>query len=180
MRPWRIFAFLLTVFLGTLCYGVERITVTENFHTLWDNGKGSLVLTNNNKTGTTAFTTYTCSGSTKAKFFIDSNKTSNNLCAFLEESGAQVMTSEIESLDSLVIKYYPATDLEFYVDISPTGETGTWTQQTVQQLPNGQCAVKLSTQGNCFVRIVRKSANVYIREIEYHMVRCACFPYTAE
>ena len=180
MRPRRIFAFLLTVFLGTLCYGVERITVTENFHTLWNNGNGSLELKNNYKTGTTNFTTYTFSEGKYDKFNLYAISGGYCLCAFLEGSGAQVMTKEIESLDSLVIKYYPATDLEFYVDISPTGETGTWTQQTVQQLPNGQCAVKLSTQGNCFVRIVRKSANVYIREIEYHMVRCACFPYTAE
>lgn len=179
MKSPRVLVILWTVFLGTVCYGVERIKVTENFHTLWNEGMGSLVLTDS-KNATTDFTTYTCSGSTKAKFFRDSSKTSNNLCAFLEESGAQVMTSEIESLDSLVIKYYPATDLEFYVDISPTGVDGTWTRQTVQQLPNAKCAVKLSTQGNFFVRIVRRNTNVYIREIEYHMVRCACFPYTAE
>lgn len=165
---------LFFVLLSAVCVYAENRTVVENFNTLHNNG--GLDVTGN--VGTTAFATYTCSGGNAR--FVSNYDTGFTFCIFLEKSGAKVVTSEIEGLDSLAISYYPEDDyVDFYVYTSPTGEDGSWTFQTVQYISKGKSAVKLSEQGNCYVKIVRRT-NIYIREIEYYMERCACFPYVAE
>lgn len=171
---------LLSILMGVVCVCAENIRVVENFHTLYNNGAGSLELSDKNKTGTTEFTTYTCSGG-NAQFFLYGTVPNRYLCIYIEGSGAQVVTSEIAGLDSLVISYFPSQDYhkDFYVSTSPTGEAP-WTLQTVQRISKGRSAVKLPTQGNYYVKIWRKGTDLYLREIEYYMVRCACFPYVAE
>ena len=151
-------------------------SVKHNFQKLYTDK--DITVTASNTIGTTSFCTYTCTNG--AEFSADNTKTSGAICIFLDETNAQVETTLISGLDSLVIQYYPATEYKEMV-VSIKEEGGEWTSATVVQKTKGTSVVKLPTAGDYYLRIKRKNAHFYIRELEYHYIDLSgcpnCFLY---
>lgn len=144
------------------------------------NKNGTLTLRDSQKTGVTDFCIYTCSNN--AQFSADYELTAANLAIFLEETNAQVETTVISGLDSLVIHYYPTNAAkEMYVYIKEEG--GEWQSATVVGKSKGVSTVKLPNAGDYQVRIRRKNVSnkVYVWKIEYFYVDLSdcpnCFLY---
>lgn len=117
--------------------------------------------------GTTDFVTYTCSGG--AKFFLDKTKTDNDIAIFFETSNdQQVVTSQIQNLDSIVVRYVSkSTEKRISVAYSTNGVDG-WVELTTQQI-DGVIAkgVKMPQVGDYYLRFMRFRDDVYIKQIDY-------------
>ena len=137
------------------------ITVEQNFDDMYRIYK-TLVTTNSDKIGTTDFVTYTCSGD--AKFSMDGTKTDWNVAIFLDKSGAQVTTTQIQNLDSLWICYAPVANKAITVKIST--DSVSWEEVEAVHKINGAKHVKMPRVGDYYVRIIR-SDDVYIKQIDY-------------
>lgn len=131
-----------------------------------------IAYSNSNKTGTTDLVTYTCSGGS-AKFYADASKSRSQIAIFLEDAGAQVVTSPvIDALDSIHITYLPAAAMSVKVAISTDGSS--WTDVDVINTASGVKNVKLPSSGPYQVRIKRDNANFYVTQIKYITKPCHC------
>lgn len=146
---------------------VESKKVPQNFNDMFYAVPQTLEVKNSNETGTTDFVTYTCSGG--ADFNLDTYKTNGEIAIFLETSDAQVVTTQIQNLDSISITFTPTwsdKDHEmFYVAISDDGIS--WKNLSTKYFNNTTRTVKFPQAGSYYVRIKRKSTNVYLRKIDY-------------
>lgn len=157
-------AILLTTL--TLSVGIAYaggVVTSQNFQTMV--GAGTLTFSNSNKTGTTDFVTYTCSGG-KAKFAICTDVSPNVLGIYMQNSGAIVTTTTIENLDSLSISYLPSEEKKMKVYTS-VDDGSSWTEQTVVDVTNGMKYVKLPSPGNYMLKITRENSDYYIDQINY-------------
>ncbi|MBQ3717687.1 MAG: hypothetical protein II901_04805 [Paludibacteraceae bacterium] len=161
----RVAILLTTIALSVGIAYAEGVVTSQNFHEMYNNG--SLVVTNSNKTGTTDFVTYTCSGGT-AKFYSDLSLTLGEICIFMTGSGAKVTTTTINDLDSICIQYQPNAE---YVDIKVStsdDEGSTWVVRTVVQKDAGISTVKMPSVGNYMIKIEKPSSTpYYIQQINY-------------
>jgi len=164
-------AFVLSA--GMLC----AETVVQNIHNLYNNNNGPLKVTNSDKTGTTDFVTYTCSGGTAR--FSSSSASNYKVSIFLTGSGAKVETTPpIKGLDSLTIYYLP--DANKTINVNTKEGDGEWTSQTVVPLMNGVKAIKMPHVGDYALQILR-GADVYITQIDYTVKSsCNCLRVTIE
>lgn len=144
---------------SALC-GAESRKVVQNFQTLTTGG--GISYSPSNTVGTTDFVTYTCSGG--AKFNSDS-PSAYQIAIFLDASGRKVETSRIENLDSLRIVYAPEATRDMTISISQDGSA--WTEVPTRKWASGLTTAKMPRAGDYYVRIARKSAHIYIKEIEY-------------
>ena len=156
-------------------------SVLQNIHSMFTAVPKQLVITNDNHTGTTDFVTYTCNSG--ADFFYDGSKSGGKYAIFLEASGEQVVTSQINNLDSLRISHCPTgSHAEFKIEISK--DSISWTEVSPSRAINGHKEVKMPYPDNYYVRLTRKgSYNVYITEIAYTYIDlsgCNCFLYRPE
>ena len=164
-------AFVLSA--GMLC----AETVVQNIHNLYNNGNGPLVVTNSNKTGTTDFVTYICSGGTVQ--FSSSSASNYKVSIFLTGSGAKVETTPITGLDSLTIYYLPSENKT--INVKTKEGNGEWTSQTVVPLMNGVKAIKMPHVGDYALQILRGADVVYITQIDYTVKSsCNCLRVTIE
>ena len=166
----------MSLVLSSAICRAETRTITHNFQSMYDSGTLT-VNTPTNTIGTTAETTYTCSGGAE---FWKTDASGNELAIFLNASGRQVVTTAIQNLDSLRIYYAPISKQNITVSIREEG--GVWTDVTVVKKENGMSTVKMPSVGNYQIRIQR-SDNVYIKEIRYilyfDLSGCPnCFIYT--
>lgn len=175
MKTIQYIVFVLAVILSTNLSHAESII--QNFNTLYDSGNGPLTLSADSKTGTTPEVTYTCSGGA-AKFWADGTKTSGRVCIFMENSGAQVVTTAVNDLDSLVISYYPSSVVDFYIYTSPDGNEP-WTLQTQSRI-SGSSSVKMAVPGSYYIKVARQSTNFYIWKMEYWTKPCNCLRVVSE
>ena len=164
---------LLTLVLNPVFGRAENQNFDEKFR------NGTLTVNTTTKTGTTDLVTYTYSGGT-AKFYAEPRTTGGAIALYMTGSGATVTTSQIADLDSLSITYLPAEDININVYTSPTGETGTWTAQTVRQPAKGTKTVKLPATGDYCLKITRPSTDFYILEIDYSIKPCHCLRVVSE
>ena len=148
--------------LSSAFCGAESRKVVQNFHDMFYGNPQTLKVSDSNRTGETDFVTYTCSGG--ADFYADSNS-GNKLAIFLNAYGEKVETTQIENLDSLRIYYAPTSKIEMTISISRDGSA--WTEVPAKQVLAGITSVKMPRAGDYYVRIARKSAHIYIKEIEY-------------
>lgn len=173
---------ILCLFTLSSAFGRAE-SVGHEFDAMWRKNPQELVISNSNHTGTTDFCTYTCGND--ALFSAQYELTASNLAVFLEETNAQVETTVISGLDSLVIHYYPTNAAkEMYVYIKEEG--GEWQSATVEGKSKGVSTVKLPNAGDYQVRIRRKNASnkVYVWKLEYFYVDLSgcpnCFLYRPE
>ena len=141
--------------------------VTHNFHTLATTS-GMTLNPPSNTIGVTDFVTYTCSSG--AKFWYGA-ETGNEVAVFLVSDTAQVVTTLIQNLDSMVIYYSTSTDKKrLSVAISPNG-LDSWVDLELKTIKGSEAkSVKLPSAGDYCVRIKRNSDNMYIKQIDYYCV----------
>ena len=145
-------------------------TIVHNFQ---DMSAASQISFTGNTVGTTDLVTYTCSGGA-ALFSAHATKTGGKMAIFIENSGAQVVTTPaISDLDSLRISYRPLEDRTILVAISDDGGSS-WTNVSVDAPINGVRQVKLPAKGDYCVRIKRDKKDFYIMEIKYITAPCHC------
>ena len=156
-------------------------TYVHNFDEMYRSNPKIIEITNSNQTGTVEDDdiTYTCSDG--AQFFISGSK----LAIFLVASGAQVVVSQIQNLDSMVIYY--STDSKQHrlsVEISENGVDG-WKSLEQSQVPGTIAkSVKLPSAGDYYVCLKKNVDNMYIMEIDYYCLDLSacpnCFIYRPE
>lgn len=155
-------------------------TYSHDFHEMYNTSK-TLKLNDTYTIGTVEDDdiTYTCSDG--AQFFISGSK----LAIFLVASGAQVVVSQIQNLDSMVIYY--STDSKQHrlsVEISENGVDG-WKSLEQSQVPGTIAkSVKLPSAGDYYVCLKKNVDNMYIMEIDYYCLDLSacpnCFIYRPE
>lgn len=171
---------LLTLF--SLSVGIAYAggnTIHQNFNAMYNNGK--MTVDASAKVATTDSVTYTYSGGTYSRFYTDA-LTSGKICLQLYGSGAQVVTTAIEALDSLTIfYYYPGDDDHQRMKVYTSDNEGsTWTIRTAVQESNGVKTFKLPSAGNYMLKIERQD-NIWLEEIDYTLAPpCNCLRVVSE
>lgn len=159
----RVILLLATIALSVGIAYAGGVVVRQNFQSM--TSAGDLTFSNSNKTGTTDFVTYNCSGG-KAKFAYYTGVTPNVLGIYLQNSGAIVTTDVINDLDSLRISYLPSEEKTIKVYIS-TDNGSSWVEQTVHDELDGLKSVQFPSVGNYMLKIARDNSDFYIDQITY-------------
>ena len=169
MKTYVRYTILCFFTLSPLISRAETGTITHYFGGMFNASPKTIEVTNTNHTATSTEDgiVYTCSSG--AEFFMGP-KSAGELALYLESSDAQVVISQIQNLDSISITFTPTWERRdeemFYVAISENGVSG-WTNLSTNYYNNTIRTVKLPRAGDYFVRIKRKSTDVYIRKINY-------------
>lgn len=141
--------------------------VEHNFHEMYNTSK-TLKLNGTYTIGTVEDDiTYTCSS---GAMFSLSDKTASELAIFLVASGAQVVVSQIQNLDSICITFTPTWRDEadvFDLEILEEG-ANEWKKISTNYQTSTLRTLKLPKVSNYDLRITKKSTNVYIKEIDYY------------
>ena len=170
--------------LSPIISGAETRTITHDFGSMFKKSPQTIEVTNTNQTGTSTEDgiVYTCSNGAE---FMLGTKTSE-LAIYLESTDAQVVTSQIQNLDSIRITFTPAwaeAKEMYYVSISENGVSG-WIDLPTKYVNKTTRYAKLPSAGDYHVRIKKKSTNVYILKIEYFYIDLSgcpgCFIYKPE
>ena len=178
MKTYLRYTLLCLFALSSALCGAKVTCVPQNFQSL-STSKKIKFNSPTNTIGTTDFVTYTCSGD--ARFSADETKTDWKVAIFLEQSGAQVTTTQIQNLDSLWISYVPNANKAITVKIST--DSVSWEDVEAVHKINGAKHVKMPRVGDYYVRIIR-SDNVYITQIDFTCLDLSgcpnCFLYKPE
>lgn len=161
-----LLATLCSLLLAATALAGEIVT-TQNFNDL--TLAGDLKFSNSNKTGTTDFVTYTCSGGT-AKFNTYGTGSLIHIC--LTGSEAMVTTSAIEDLKKVAFRYTGSiSGLKF--EYLPEG--GTWTVLAADASSiSGMQVYVLPSTGKYQLRLTR-GADLYIPSVVYTTAEpCNC------
>ena len=170
---------LLTLF--ALSVGIAYAggnTTHQNFDEMYK--AGTLVVNTTTATGTTNFVTYTYSGGTKCRFYADGSITDGKIALQMYDSGAKVVTTQVEALDSLTVHYYaPAARL---IKVSVSVDSVSWSAQAAVQEVPGMKTYKMPSAGNYFLMIERLASNdFYLGGIDYTMTPpCNCLRVVSE
>ena len=140
-------------------------TYSHDFNAMWNDK--TLEVVNHTGTSTADDIVYTCSSG--AQFFLSSD-TDLELAIFLVASGAQVVISKIQNLDSISITFTPSYSKSypdvFTFEILEDGDSEWKTVTTTYQTTTLR-TLKLPKVGDYSLRITKRSTNVYIKEIDY-------------
>ena len=170
-----LFAILCLLVLSPALSRAE--TTIHNFHDM--SGSSQLTFPSGDKFGVTDLVTYTCSGTSDAKFNFLA-VTDYKICIYLPNNGDQVVTTPIANLDSLSIHYIP-TNIARTIKVYTSVNNVDWTPVTVK--PNsGMNTVKLPASGNYYLKIANEASSnaFYIREIHYVTKPCVCLKVVSE
>lgn len=170
----RVILLLATIALSVGIAYAGGVVVRQNFHRMYNSD--SLTVNTSTKTAVSEFVTYTYSGGSNCRFNYDSSLTGGKICLQFYGSGAQVITTKIDALDSLSIRYYykDKTKQDLLVYVSEDGGSS-WASQTVVQEINGLKSIKLPSKGDYMLKIERTgSSDLWLEQIDYHTVPCNC------
>ena len=133
-------------------------TYSHDFNAMWD--AGTLEVVNHTGTSTADDIVYTCSSGAQFNF-IDTE-----LSLFLIASGAQVVISQIQNLDSISITFTPSYSISypdvFIFEILEDGDSE-WKRVTTKYQTTTLRTLKLPKVADYSLRITKKSTGVYIK-----------------
>ena len=143
---------------------------------------GTLVVPKPYKVGTTAFVTYTISGSDDAKFWTYGG---TDIAICLPKNGDFVTTTKITNLKRVQTLYGPA-DKDYLNGAYPTmqilfsKDSVDWSDlASIATHSKASANVTLPSAGDYFVRVKNTGSSkpIYIRVMEYATQHCNCFRY---
>ena len=160
--------------LFPLCANAQRWDEEQVFHRM--SSSDSLTFSPDNRTGTTEFVTYSCSG-TGAEFRLYSSFVS----IFLPKNGSTVSTTKIADLVGLKINHTPVskcTNIKVYVSLDNTRWFLVSEEDTYK---SGMIDIPVIAHDSYYVKITNTANSDFaIRSITYYMEKCNCFRYVPE
>lgn len=137
-------------------------------------GKKTLVVTGENKVGTTDFVTYTCGGGAQ---FVAYGPVPSKICISVPKSGDYVQTSLIPDLKKLEFNYYPdgynySSTIKVYVSTDGSA----WSELSPSTSRNNYIAVDMPEVGDYYVKIqnTNNSNSFYLYLMAYTTEVCYC------
>lgn len=184
MKHFRSYGMILAlIVLSSAVCRAEDSICTQAITTMI--GNGTLVTTNSNKVGKTAFVTYTCRGGTSAKFVsIGGGK----FALLLQDANDSVVTSRITNLKKVELIYTDkAGNSPNYLNTTPptmqikvSEDSLIWTNLTsIATHSGGHATVLLPDPGDYYLSIKNTGSGkpIYIRTFEYTTQHCNCYQY---
>ena len=184
MEHFRSYGLILALLvLSSVICRAEDSICTQAISTMID--KGTMVVTGSNKVGRTDLVTYTCRGSTNAKFWPIGIRT---YALMLPSNGDSVVTSRITNLKQVQIQYTDnnGKQPDYLSGITPSmqikvsEDSLVWTNMTSIATHNGGIAtVLLPDPGDYYISVknTNSSMQIYIRTFEYTIQHCNCYQY---
>ena len=173
--------FTLIVLSSVFCRAEDSIH-TQSINSMFS--AGTLVIPKPYKVGTTAFVTYTISGSDDAKFWTYGG---TDIAICLPKNGDFVTTTKITNLERVWFTYSPSAD--YLYDVFPatptmqilvSNDSTEWSNIASGATHSSSSAdVLLPSAGDYYVRIKNTGSSkpIYIRVMNYTTQHCNCFRY---
>lgn len=162
MRNIRRLAFVLLALCPVWVLAEETVT-TQNFDAMAK--AGTLTFTNSNKTGTTDFVTYTCSGHNNIKFAY--NISADTYYLYVDgSSSAIVTTTAIADLKKVAIGYDPGsvTNMTFYYST----DNSNWVEVTADGASSGGNRIYIMpASGTYYLKLKRGSTSFNLLSVTY-------------
>ena len=158
---------ILLLALSVAVSSVEAGSATHEFHSM---AGTTLILSNNNKTGTTSLLTYQCNGS--AVF----EATNSTTCLKMADNKSEVVSDRpIPNLNSLQVFYYSASYAYMNIQVYLSKDGVSW-GDPVSSGSYSKAGIDLTfPQGDYYVRLKSTgSPKVWIQGIKYTWGDCDC------
>lgn len=150
-------------------------TIHQNFHTMYNNGK--MTVDASAKVATTDSVTYTYSGGTYSRFYNDSKITNGRIGLQLKGSGAKVVTTVINDLESVTVLYFATAKKTMKVSVSADAG-GPWTELTKTDDVIGSSTYNMPSKGS-YVLKIEQTEEIWLEEIDYTLAPpCNCLRVT--
>ena len=156
-------------------------TVTQNLNTMY--GNGTLTISDDLKTGTTEFVTYTCSGAAEFGYETFNPAGSRRIAIIINKDGV-VTTTAIQNLRDIYIIHYPADKTCTNIDVYLSNDNSTWTKLNPETddiyYRNGVIKAYFP-KGDYYLKFVNTTkTTVAMLQIQYTIQNCNCFKYKEE
>ena len=181
MQHFRSYGLILALLvLSSVICRAEDSICTQAISTMI--GDGTMVIKGSNKIGETDFVTYTCRGSSNAKFWLIGTRT---YALMLPNNGDSVVTSRITNLKQVQILYTDdKSNRPDYVgnssmQIKVSEDSVVWADLSSSAIRyGGDATVLLPNPGDYYISVKNTKGNqIYIRTFEYTIQHCNCYQY---
>ena len=159
----RVAILLTTIALSIGIAYAEGVVTSQNFHEM--NNAGTMTVNTSTKTAVTDFVTYTYSGGT-SRFYADASETGGKIGLQLYNSGAKVVTSTIEELESVTIQYFASSAKKRMKVYYSTDSGSSWTQLEITSDIIGSTTYDMPAKGDYMLKIERWD-DIWIEQIDY-------------
>lgn len=160
----RVAILLTTIALSVgIAYAGGNV-ISQNFHEMYNGG--TMTVNTSTKTAVTDFVTYTYSGGTYSRFNYDGTITSGRIGLQLYGSGAKVVTSTIEELESVTVQYF-ASSAKKQMKVYYSADSGSsWTQLEKTFDIIGSTTYDMPAKGDYMLKIERWD-DIWLEQIDY-------------
>lgn len=183
MEHFRLYGLILVLLVlsSVICRAEDNSICVHDIDSMYR--KGTLVTDDSYKVGVTDFVTYTITGGSNARFWMQDSYT--YICICLPGKNDMVTTSKITNLKRVNFTYGPVNQ-DYLAGDFPTmqilvSEDGDeWTNlSSIAVHGRASAEVLLPSPGDYYLRIKNTGSSkpIYIRTFEYKTQHCNCFRY---